>query len=164
MFSCSCTIYWRNCVCPIVLSSLLCEISVDTFPVDLFLGSLLCPTELYSSVLSPVRRVLVTVAWSYILKSCSISSPVLLFSNIVLVIRGLLPLQTHFIRFYFFISREMGREVETEGDKHQLVASLTPLTEGGEALALNPGMCPHWNWTGDPLLCGMMPNPLSHTS
>ena len=35
----------------------------------------------------------------------------------------------------------MGREGEREGEKHQLVASCTPLT--GD-LACNSGMCPDW--------------------
>ena len=42
--------------------------------------------------------------------------------------------------FYFFISRERGREGEKEGEKHQcVVASCVPTT--GD-LAYNPGICP----------------------
>ena len=51
-----------------------------------------------------------------------------------------------FLRFYFFIFRERGREGERQGEKHHcVVASHVPPT--GD-LAHNPGMCPDWelNW------------------
>ena len=47
---------------------------------------------------------------------------------------------------YLFIFRQMGREGERQGEKHQcVVASHVPPT--GD-LAHNPGMCPDWelNW------------------
>ena len=53
-----------------------------------------------------------------------------------------------FLRFHLFIFREMGREGEREGEKHQcVVASSTPST--GD-LSRNPGMCPDGNQTSDP--------------
>ena len=47
-----------------------------------------------------------------------------------------------------FISRERGREVEREGEKHQcVVASHVPPT--GD-VAHNPGMCPDWESNQQP--------------
>ena len=61
-----------------------------------------------------------------------------------------------------FIFREKGREGGRKGEKHQhVVASRAPPT--GE-LAHNPGMCPDWESTGDPLVCRLALKPLSHTS
>ena len=49
---------------------------------------------------------------------------------------------------YWFLER--GREGEREGEKHQcVVASRAPPTED---LVHNPGMCPDWDSTGDPLV------------
>ena len=51
--------------------------------------------------------------------------------------------------FYLFIFRERGREGERKGEKHQcVVVSHMPPT--GE-LACNPGMCPDWEWSQEPL-------------
>ena len=68
-------------------------------------------------------------------------------------------------RFYLFIIRERGRELEREGEKHRCV---TELSIG--CLMAQPGTWPTTlacaltrNRTGDLLLCGMMPKPLSHT-
>ena len=64
-------------------------------------------------------------------------------------------------RFYLFF-REKRREGEREGEKHQcVVASHTPPT--GD-LACNPGMCPDWESTHDPLVHRLALHPLSHTS
>ena len=58
--------------------------------------------------------------------------------------------------------RERERDGEREGEKYQcVVASRMPPT--GD-LAGNPGMCPDWESTGNPLLCRPALNPLSHTS
>ena len=57
---------------------------------------------------------------------------------------------------YFFLERRR------EGEKHQCVVTSCMLLTID--LAHNPGMCPHWNQTGDPLVCRPMLNPLSHTS
>ena len=49
-----------------------------------------------------------------------------------------------------------------EGEKHQcVVASYTPPT--GD-LARNPGMCPDWELSHDPLVCRPVLHQLSHTS
>ena len=59
-----------------------------------------------------------------------------------------------------FLERGEGRE--KEGEKHRcVVASYVPPT--GD-LAHNPGMCPDWESTGDPLVHRPVLNPLSHTS
>ena len=65
-------------------------------------------------------------------------------------------------RFYLFIFRERGREIEREGEKHQcVVASHMPPT--GD-LAHNPGMgAQTGNRTGGPLLRSPVLDPLSHT-
>ena len=64
-----------------------------------------------------------------------------------------------FLRFYFFIFRDRGRE-GGKGEKHQcVVASHMPPTGN---LACNPVMCPHQ--TSDPLVRRPLLNPLSHTS
>ena len=61
-----------------------------------------------------------------------------------------------------FIYRQMGREGEREGEKHQcVVASLAPPT--GD-LAHNSGMCPDWELNWPPLGSQPVLNPLSHTS
>ena len=67
-----------------------------------------------------------------------------------------------FLRFYLFIFRQRGREGEREGMKHQCVVALSvpPLGDLGP----NPGICPHWESTSDPLVCRPALNPLSHTS
>ena len=64
--------------------------------------------------------------------------------------------------FYFFIFRERGREGEREGEKHQCVvgSQASPTRD----LAHNPGTCPDWDQTGDPLVLRPAVNPLSHTS
>ena len=49
-----------------------------------------------------------------------------------------------------------------EREKHQcVVASHAPLA--GD-LARNPGVCPDWEWNGDPLVRRPTLNPLSHSS
>ena len=53
-------------------------------------------------------------------------------------------------RFYLFIFREKGREGEREGEKHQCVVASHVAPTGN--LAYNPGMCPDWNQTGNPLV------------
>ena len=58
--------------------------------------------------------------------------------------------------------RQKGREGEREGKEHHcVVASHAPPT--GD-LAHNPGVCPDWESNGDPLVCRLALNPLSHTS
>ena len=64
------------------------------------------------------------------------------------------------LRFYLFIFKERGREGEREREKRQL--SLTwpllgtwPATQAYTLLG---------NRTGDPLVCRLLLNPLSHTS
>ena len=49
-----------------------------------------------------------------------------------------------------FIFREMGREGEREGEKHQCVVAPNMPPTG--SLARNPGLCPDWNQTTNPLL------------
>ncbi|KAF6075115.1 hypothetical protein HJG60_009512 [Phyllostomus discolor] len=65
--------------------------------------------------------------------------------------------------FILSIFRERGREGESEGEKHQLVASHTP--RNGD-LARNPGVCPDQKLNRRPFVpvCEATPNPLSHTS
>ena len=59
----------------------------------------------------------------------------------------------------------MGREGEREGvnidvqEIHWPVASHIPPTRD---LASNPDICPDWEVSGDPLVCRLAPNPLSH--
>ena len=54
-----------------------------------------------------------------------------------------------------------GREGEREGKKHRLVAS--PMSHDWDQTC-NLSTCPDGNQTGgDLLVCGMTPNPLSHT-
>ena len=66
-----------------------------------------------------------------------------------------------FKRFYLFIFRQRGRELEREGERYQcVVASRTPPTE---VLAHNPGMCLTGKWTSDPLVHRPALNPLSYT-
>ena len=69
------------------------------------------------------------------------------------------------ILFYFFkilfIFRQKGREGEREGQKQCVVASH--VSPPGD-LAHNPGMCPAWEWNGDPVVSMSACNPLSHTS
>ena len=49
---------------------------------------------------------------------------------------------------YVFLDRGAGREVESEGKKHQcVVASYVPFT--GD-LAHNPGICPDWELNQQP--------------
>ena len=51
-------------------------------------------------------------------------------------------LNEFFKRFNLFIFRQVGREGEREGEKHQcVVVSYMPPTRD---LAYNPGMCPDW--------------------
>ena len=65
-----------------------------------------------------------------------------------------------FFLFQFFLER--GEEKDKEGEKHQcVVASHTPPTGN---LACNPGTCPDWESTGNPLVPRPALNPLSHTS
>ena len=45
-----------------------------------------------------------------------------------------------FLRFYFFIFRERGREGEREGEEHQCVVAFCTSSIGDPAH--NPGMCP----------------------
>ena len=65
-------------------------------------------------------------------------------------------------RFYLFIFRQREREEEREGEKHQcVVASHAPLLgtwPTTQACALIG------NWTGNPVVCRMVLNSLSHTS
>ena len=62
---------------------------------------------------------------------------------------------------FFFFLRFIFRERRKEGKKHQcVVASLSPPT--GD-LACNPGTCPAWELTSDPLVHRSALNPLSHT-
>ena len=62
-----------------------------------------------------------------------------------------------FLRFYLFLEGKG----EKEGEKHQcVVASCMPPTRD---LAHNPGMCPDWESTSDPLVWRLALNPLSHT-
>ena len=65
----------------------------------------------------------------------------------------ILQVYSFFKRFYLFVFRERGKEGEREGEKQQcVVASHVPPT-GVLACALgNPGMCPDWNRTSDPLV------------
>ena len=58
-------------------------------------------------------------------------------------------------RFYLFIFTEWGREGESEGKKHLTIASCAPATQTSALTRIQ---------TGGLLVCGMMPNPLSHTS
>ena len=51
---------------------------------------------------------------------------------------------------YLFIFREGGREGEREGEKHQCVVASHVAPTGD--LVCNPGMCPDWNQTSDPLV------------
>ena len=61
-------------------------------------------------------------------------------------------------RFYLFLERAGGRQ----GKKHQCVVASHTAPTG--VLACNPGMCPDWESTSDPLLRRPVLNPLSHTS
>ena len=56
-----------------------------------------------------------------------------------------------FKNFYLFIFKERGRKGEREGKKHQCVVA-SPLAPTGD-LACNPGMCPAWESTVNPLVC-----------
>ena len=70
----------------------------------------------------------------------------------------------YFIQILFIYFRQRGREGEKEGEKHQCVVAshvpptgdLTWLTAQASTLTGNP--------TGDPLVCRLALNPLSHTS
>ena len=69
-----------------------------------------------------------------------------------------------FLIFYLFIFRERGREREREREKHQcVVASHTPPT-GGTTWVATQACAMTGNRTGDPLVHGLVLNPLSHTS
>ena len=69
-------------------------------------------------------------------------------------VNGLFPLDF----MYLFLERGKGRERE----KHQcVVASRAPPT--GD-LARNPGLCPYWELNGNPLVCRLALNPLSHAT
>ena len=48
------TIYWRDCLCSIVCSHLLCEISIGHKGMGLFLGFLFCSIDLCKPVHMPV--------------------------------------------------------------------------------------------------------------
>ena len=55
----------------------------------------------------------------------------------------------------------MGKEGKREGEKHHcVVSSYAPSGD----LAHNPGMCPDWESTGDPLIPRSALSSLSHTS
>ena len=67
--------------------------------------------------------------------------------------------------FYLLTFRERGMEGERVGNigvqgKHPLAAPRRPPTKD---LAVTQVRALIGNWTGDPLICGAMPNPLSHT-
>ena len=64
-------------------------------------------------------------------------------------------------RFYLFIFKEMGREGETEGEKHRPVASHMPPTSDP---ARNPGMCPDWESNRDLTVHWPALSSLRHTS
>ena len=65
-----------------------------------------------------------------------------------------------FFKDFIYVFLERGREGEREGEKHQrMVASRAPPT--GD-LALNPGICPDWEWS--PLVHRLALNTLSHIS
>ena len=61
---------------------------------------------------------------------------------------------------YLFLERGEGRKKERERNQC-VVVSHAPHT--GD-LAWNPGMCPTGIQTGNPLVCRLVLNPLSHTS
>ena len=64
-----------------------------------------------------------------------------------------------FLKYFIYLFSERGREGESEGEEHQcVVASHAPPT--GD-LALNPGMCPDWESTGDPSVHRPALSPLS---
>ena len=67
-----------------------------------------------------------------------------------------------FLKIFFNLFLERGREGEREEEKHQsVIASRAPPTRD---MASNPGMCPDWKLNVQPF--GLQPtlNLLSHTS
>ena len=69
-----------------------------------------------------------------------------------------------FQKILFIYFRQRGREGEREEEKHQCVVAFHPPSHWGLDLAHNPGMCPAWESTGDPLVHRLVLSPLSHTS
>ena len=63
---------------------------------------------------------------------------------------------------YLFIFRQRRREGERKGEKHQCVFASCTFPTGD--LARNPGVCPDWESTSDPLVHRPALNPLSHIS
>ena len=70
------------------------------------------------------------------------------FSSVYFVIVCTCIYTTHFKKYFIHSFREKGREREREGEKHQCVSHVPCIGD----LARNPGMCPDWNQTGDPLV------------
>ena len=69
----------------------------------------------------------------------------------------------NFEGFIYFIFRQRGREGEREGEKPQCVAASCAVPPTGD-LACNPGMCPDWELTHNPLVRRLALNPLSYPS